>query len=159
MFLVIRKQGGGLQPRPLRKSPSRALVSDDVNLGNTLGKIIALYLHVVCLQVCELTFTGLPNNKTFCTKSSLPATSHTKALLRLHYAVEQKNHSVYLFVSAEHRRYINTLYNIFYYIQTCGGKTRTEQSDSLHRILSDQRQEKTCRKKPSYEKKIGRKSE
>ena len=99
MFLVIRKQGGGgggeggkLQPRPLRKSPSRALVSDDVNLGNTLGKIIALYLHVVCLQICELTFTGLPNNKTFCTKSSLPATSHTKALLRLHYAVEQKNH-------------------------------------------------------------------
>jgi len=81
MFLVIRKPGGDLQPRPLRKSPTRALVSDDVNLANTFGKIIALYLHVICLQVCELTFTSLPNNKTFCTKSSLIATSHTKALL------------------------------------------------------------------------------
>ena len=53
-----------------------------------------------------------------------------------------------LAVSAEHRRYNNALYNIFYYIQTCGGKTRTELSDSLHRILSEQRPEKTCRKKP-----------
>ena len=50
-------------------------------------------------------------------------------------------------VSAEHRKYNNTLYNNFYYIQTCGGKTRTEMSDSLHRILSEQRPEKTCRKK------------
>ena len=49
--------------------------------------------------------------------------------------------------SAEHRKYNNTLYNNFYYIQTCGGKTRTEMSDSLHRILSEQRPEKTCRKK------------
>ena len=44
MFLVIRKPGANLQPRPLRKSPSRALVSDVVNLGNTFGKIIALVL-------------------------------------------------------------------------------------------------------------------
>ena len=52
-------------------------------------------------------------------------------------------------VSAEHRTYNNTLYNNLYYIQTCGGgKTRTELSDSLHRILSEQRPEKTCRKKP-----------
>ena len=58
-----------------------------------------------------------------------------------------------LAVSAEHRRYNNTLYNIFYYIQTCGGKTRTELSDSLHRILSEQRPEKTCRKKTSVVKK------
>ena len=56
-----------------------------------------------------------------------------------------------LAVSAEHRRYNNTLYNIFYYIQTCGGKTRTELSDSLHRILSEQRPEKTCRKKTRQE--------
>ena len=35
---------GNLQPRPLRKSPTRALVSDDVNLGKTCGKIIALVL-------------------------------------------------------------------------------------------------------------------
>ena len=81
MFLVIRKPGSNLQPRPLRKSTRRALVSDDVNLGNTFSKIIALYLHVICLQVCELTLTSPPNNKTFCTKNSLIATSHTKALL------------------------------------------------------------------------------
>ena len=53
-----------------------------------------------------------------------------------------------LAVSAGHRRYNNTLYNIIYYIQTCGGKTRTELRDSLHRILSEQRPEKTCQKKP-----------
>ena len=44
MFLDIRKPGGNVQPRPLRKSPTRALVSDVVNLGNTFGKIIALVL-------------------------------------------------------------------------------------------------------------------
>ena len=55
--------------------------------------------------------------------------------------------------SAEHRRYNNTLYNIFYYIQICGVRTRTELSDSLHRILSEQRPEKTCRKKTSVRKK------
>ena len=58
-----------------------------------------------------------------------------------------------LAVSAEHRRYNNTLYNIFYYIQICGVRTRTELSDSLHRILSEQRPEKTCRKKTSVRKK------
>ena len=57
-----------------------------------------------------------------------------------------------LAVSAKLRRYNNTLYNILYYIQT-GGKTRTELSDSLHRILSEQRPEKTCRKKTSVRKK------
>ena len=51
------------------------------------------------------------------------------------------------------RRYNNTLYNIFYYIQICGVRTRTELSDSLHRILSEQRPEKTCRKKTSVRKK------
>ena len=51
-------------------------------------------------------------------------------------------------VPAEHRAYNITLYNNLYYIQTCGGKTRTELSDSLHRILSEQRPEITCRKKP-----------
>ena len=51
-------------------------------------------------------------------------------------------------VSAVHRTYNNTLHNNLYYIQTCGGKTRTELSDSLHRILSEQRPEKTCWKKP-----------
>ena len=57
-------------------------------------------------------------------------------------------------VSAEHRTYNNTLYNNLYYIQTCGGgKTRTELSDSLHRILSEQRPEKTCRKKTPIGKK------
>ena len=56
-------------------------------------------------------------------------------------------------VPAEHRRYNNTLYNIFYYFQRCGRKTRTELSDSLHRILSEQRPEKTCRKKTSVRKK------
>ena len=44
MLLDIRKPGGDVQPRPLRKSPTRALVSDVVNLGNTFGKIIALVL-------------------------------------------------------------------------------------------------------------------
>ena len=52
-------------------------------------------------------------------------------------------------VSAEHLTYKNKLYNNFYYIQTCGGKTRTELSDRLHRILSEQRPEKTCQKKPA----------
>ena len=53
-----------------------------------------------------------------------------------------------LAVSAEHRRYNNILYNIFYYIQICGViRTRRELSDSLRRILSEQRPEKTCRKK------------
>ena len=81
MFLLIRKPRGNVQPSPLRKSARRALVSDDVNLGNTFGRLWRWYLQVVCLQVCELTFTSLPNNKAFCTKSSLLATSHTKALL------------------------------------------------------------------------------
>ena len=44
MFPLIRKPGGNVQPRPLRKSTRRALVSDDVNLGNNFGKIIALVL-------------------------------------------------------------------------------------------------------------------
>ena len=56
-------------------------------------------------------------------------------------------------VSAEHRTYNNTLYNNLYYIQTWGGKTRTELSDSLHGILSEQRPEKTCRRKPQKGKK------
>ena len=56
-------------------------------------------------------------------------------------------------VSAEHRTYNNTLYNNLCYIQTCGGKTRTELSDSLHGILSEQRPEKTCRRKPQEGKK------
>ena len=50
-------------------------------------------------------------------------------------------------VSAEHRTYNNTLYNNLYYIQTWGGKTRTELSDSLHRILSEQRPEKNLPEK------------
>ena len=33
-------------------------------------------------------------------------------------------------VAAQHRTYNNTLYNNLYYIQTCGGKTRTEVSDT-----------------------------
>ena len=69
------------------------------------------------------------------------------------YNMNRKAIRFILAVSAEHRRYNNTLYNIFYYIQTCGGKTRTELSDSLHRILSEQRPEKTCRKKTSVRKK------
>ena len=44
---------------------------------------------------------------------------------------------------------ITTRYTTTYYIQTCGGKTRTELSDSLHRILSERRPEKTRRKKTS----------
>ena len=48
------------------------------------------------------------------------------------YNMNRKTIRFILAVSAEHRRYNNTLYNIFYYIQTCGGKTRTELSDSLH---------------------------
>ena len=51
------------------------------------------------------------------------------------YNMNRKTIWFILAVSVEHRRYNNTLYNIFYYIQTCGGKTRTELSDSLHRIL------------------------
>ena len=51
-------------------------------------------------------------------------------------------------VPAEYRTYNNTLYNNLYYIQTFGGKTRTEMSNTLHRILSEQRPEKTCRRKP-----------
>ena len=49
MFLDIRKAGGNVQPRPLRKSPSRALVSDVVNLENTFDKIIELVL-ACCLS-------------------------------------------------------------------------------------------------------------
>ena len=57
-------------------------------------------------------------------------------------------------VSAEHRRYNNILYNIFYYIQICGViRTRRELSDSLRRILSEQRPEKTCRGKKKKKKK------
>ena len=63
------------------------------------------------------------------------------------YNMNRKNIRFILAVSAEHRRYNNTLYNIFYYIQICGARTRTELSDSLHRILSERRPEKTCRKK------------
>ena len=58
-----------------------------------------------------------------------------------------------LAVSAEHRRHNNTLYSILYYIQICGVKTRTELSDSLHRILSEQRPEKNLLEKTSVGKK------
>ena len=51
-------------------------------------------------------------------------------------------------VSAEHRTYNDALYNILYFIQTCGGKTRTELNDSLHRIQSEQRPEKNLPEKP-----------
>ena len=63
-----------------------------------------------------------------------------------------------LAVSAEHRTYNNALYNNLYYIQTCSGKIRTKLSDSLHRILSEQRPEKTCRKKPAGKTPIGKKT-
>ena len=64
-----------------------------------------------------------------------------------------------LAVSAEHRRYNNTLCNIFYYIQTCGGETRTELSDSLHRILSETEARKNLPEKtPVGKKKLGMKS-
>ena len=63
-------------------------------------------------------------------------------------------------VSAEHRAHNNTLYNKLYYIQTYGGKTRTELSDSLHRILLEQRPEKNLPEKTPIgeKKKLGRKS-
>ena len=51
-------------------------------------------------------------------------------------------------VSAEHRTYNDALYNILYFIQTRGGKTRTELNDSLHRIQSEQRPEKNLPEKP-----------
>ena len=63
------------------------------------------------------------------------------------YNMNRKTIRFFLAVSAEHRRYNSTLYNIFYYIQICGVRTRTKLSDSLRRILSEQRPEKTCRKK------------
>ena len=69
------------------------------------------------------------------------------------YNMNRKNIRFTLAVSAEHRRYNNTLYNILYYIQICGVRTRTELSDSLHRILSERRPEKTCQKKTSVRKK------
>ena len=69
------------------------------------------------------------------------------------YNMNRKTIRFILAVSAEHRRYNNTLYNIFYYIQICGVRTRTELSDSLHRILSERRPEKACRKKTSVRKK------
>ena len=50
-----------------------------------------------------------------------------------------------LAVSAKHCGNNNTLYYNFYYIQISGRWTRTELSDSLHRILSEQRLEKTPR--------------
>ena len=55
-------------------------------------------------------------------------------------------------VSAEHRTYNNTLYNNLYYIQTCGGKTRTELSDSLHGILSTEARKNLPEKTPIGEK-------
>ena len=79
-------------------------------------------------------------------------------IFRLHYAIQHETIRFILAVLAEHRRYNNTLYNIFYYIQICGVRTRTELSDSLHRIQSEQRPEKTCRKKNPLRKKLGRKS-
>ena len=69
------------------------------------------------------------------------------------YNMNRKTIRFILAVSAEHRRYNNTLYNIFFYIQICGVRTKTALSDSLHRILSEQRPEKTCRKKTSVWKK------
>ena len=63
------------------------------------------------------------------------------------------NRKTIRFIFGRAPRYNNTLYNIFYYMQICGVKTRTELSDSLHRIPSEQRPEKTCRKKTSVRKK------
>ena len=79
MFLTIRKPGWGtsnstvptaiaLSGIGVWQASSFSLVSDDVPLGYTFGKILALYMHVVCPQVCALTFTGFSNKKTFCTK-------------------------------------------------------------------------------------------
>ena len=61
--------------------------------------------------------------------------------------MNRKTFRFILAVSAEHRTYNNTLYNIFYCIQIRGGKTRTELSDSLLRILSEQRPEKNLPEK------------
>ena len=65
------------------------------------------------------------------------------------YNMNRKIIRFILAVSAKHRRYNNTLYNVFYYIQICDVRTRTELRDRIHRMLSEQRPEKTCRKKNS----------
>ena len=63
-----------------------------------------------------------------------PSTLDKKIDFTTQYNMNRKTIRFILAVSAEHRRYNNTLYNIFYYIQICGVRTRTELSDSLHRI-------------------------
>ena len=68
---------------------------------------------------------------------------------RLHYAVQHELEKplalFWLF------RPSNADVRIRYTTSSITFKTRTELSDSLHRILSEQRPEKTCRKKPGQE--------
>ena len=69
---------------------------------------------------CSLTFTDLKQY------ISVPQRSTTWIRKTIRFIMA---------VSAEHLTYNNTLYNNLYYIQTCGGKTRTELSVSLHNTV------------------------
>ena len=89
----------------------------------------------------------------FARKSSAILQRHSNFGSTTQYNMNRKTFRFILAVLAERRRYNNTLYNISYYIQICGGKTRTELSDSLLRILSGQRREKNLRNKTSVGKK------
>ena len=83
----------------------------------------------------------------FARKSSAIIQRHSNFGSTTQYNMNRKTFRFILAVSAEHRTYNNTLYNIFYCIQIRGGKTRTELSDSLLRILSEQRPEKNLPEK------------
>ena len=85
----------------------------------------------------------------FARKSSAIIQRHSNFGSTTQYNMNRKTFRFILAVSAEHRTYNNTLYNIFYCIQIRGGKTRTELSDSLLRILSEQRPEKNLPEKTS----------
>ena len=83
----------------------------------------------------------------FARKSSAIIQRHSNFGSTTQYNMNRKTFRFILAVSAEHLTYNNTLYNIFYCIQIRGGKTRTELSDSLLRILSEQRPEKNLPEK------------
>ena len=88
-----------------------------------------LQQHIFFIKFIEK--TNYPRHGTL---DPRPSTLDKKIDFTTQYNMNRKTTRFILAVSAEHRRYNNTLYNIFYYIQICGVRTRTELSDSLHRI-------------------------
>ena len=124
----------------LYHNPTKGLSSVNESRQNVRGWLSNCSLQTKCRQNITMWFW-------FSQKYNFGSTSSTTWI--------EKTIRFILAVSAKHCGNNNTLYYNFYYIQISGRWTRTELSDSLHRILSERRPEKTCRKKHLGGKKLG----